>query len=229
MPVIERAGIAPRFPQLERYLKAYFQPFANWQSEQLPLLQLYAAGKAGSTWVHNGKFTTEFVAARLGLHECSRALRWHAVQTALGGASEAVGEKKTKIPTPKATLREFADLIENGKHVHLQISPALNAQCFEDILEPEFDPAYAAKADAEISEAEFRIVHHLLLNGHATQHVQQVFLASAPQLAARKGQAAASYVAETMRSTPSSTNGANSVAPPRRTAQPSSARSATTG
>lgn len=198
MPVIERAGIAPRFPQLERYLKAYFQPFANWQSEQLPLLQLYAAGKAGSTWVHNGKFTTEFVAARLGLHECSRALRWHAVQTALGGASEAVREKKTRIPTPKATLREFADLIENGKHVHLQISPALNAQCFEDILEPEFDPAYAAKADAEISEAEFRIVRHLLLNGHATQHVQQAFLASAPQLAARKGQAAASYVAETM-------------------------------
>jgi hypothetical protein len=80
----------------------------------------------------------------------------------------------------------------------MQISPALNARCFEEIFEPDFDRTYAAQVDAEISQAEFRIVRHLLLNSHAPDHVQQGFLASAPQLTARKGKDAVTYVADTM-------------------------------
>jgi hypothetical protein len=199
VPVIERAGIAPRFPQLKRYLKAYSQPFANWQTEQLPLLERYAAGEAGATLSQNGKFTTEFAYARGSLFECSLALGWHAVQTALGGAIAVAKEKKTKVSTLKATEREFAKLVEDGKHVHRQIPPALNARDFQKLLEPGFGGKYAEQVDAEISRAEFDIVRHLLLNNHAPEHIQQAFLALSPELAARKGEDAATYVADTMR------------------------------
>jgi hypothetical protein len=198
VPAIERAGIAPRFPQLERYLKAYSQSFANWQSEQLPLLERYAAGKAGATLCQNGQFTTEFASARQSLFECSLALLWHAVQTALGGAIAQAKEKKVKIPTLKVTEREFAKLVEGGKHVHMQIPPALNARDFQKRLEPGFEGKYAEQVDAEISRAEFDIVRHLLLNNHAPEQIQQAFLTFSPELAARKGEGAVTYVADTL-------------------------------
>lgn len=206
VPVIERAGIAPRFPQIKRYLKAYSQSFKNWQSEEVPLLERYGAGKAGATLLPGGpmgqpdtNITEEFDAARRSLFNCSLALRWHAVQTALGGEIVQGEQKKAKVPDLEATEREFEKLVEDGRHVHMSISPVLNAQCFEEIAEPDFDREYAAKVDEEISNAEFAIVRHLLLHDHAPEHVQQAFLALAPQLAARKGKDAATYVADTLR------------------------------
>lgn len=198
VPVMERSGIAPRFPQLKRYLKAYFQPFANWQSEQLPLLERYAAGEAGATLCQNGKFTTEFASARRSLFECSLALGWHAVQTALGGAIAQAKGRKVMIPTLKATEREFAKLVEGGEHVHMQIPPMLNARDFQKRLESGFEGKYAEQVDAEISRAELDIVRHLLLKNHAPEHIQQAFLTFSPELTARKGEDAATYVADTL-------------------------------
>ena len=198
VPAIERTGIAPRFPQLNRYLKAYFQAFANWQTEQVPLLERYASGTAGATLAYAGGFTTEFATARQSLFQCSLAIRWHAVQTALGGAIAATDEKKTKVPALKATEREFVKLIEDGRHVHMQISPALNAGYFQEVREPDFDAFEAGRLDSEISRAEFDIVRHLLFKGHSPEHLQQAFLTFAPELAACKGEDAASYVANTI-------------------------------
>ncbi len=188
VPVIERAGIAPRFPQLERYLKAYTQAFENWQTEQLPLLERYAAGETGATWCQNGKFTAEFAGARQSLFQCSIALRWHAVQTALGGSIAGVKEKTTKVPTLKATEREFVKLVEDGKLVHRQIPPALNARDFQKLLEPGFEGKYAEQVDAEISRAEYDIVRHLLLKKHVPEHIQQAFLTFSPEARRTQGQ-----------------------------------------
>jgi hypothetical protein len=196
VPVVERAGIASRFPPLKRYLTAYFQSFENWQREQLPRLERYAAGEAGTTGSPDGKFTVEFAATRQSLFECSLAPRWHAVQTALGG-DIALG-KKAKIRTLKATEREFAKLIEDGERVHMQSPPALTARYFEDLHAPDFDEFEAGRVDSQISRAEFDIVRHLLFKGHAPEQLQQVLLTLGPQLAARKGEDAANYAAYTV-------------------------------
>jgi hypothetical protein len=83
--------------------------------------------------------------------------------------------------------------------VHGQIAPALNAREFKEALDdPEFGGKYAEQIDAEVSRAEFDIVRHLLFKGHSPEQVQHAFLALAPELAARKGDDAATYVADTM-------------------------------
>jgi hypothetical protein len=78
-PSITRLGVAPRFPKIANYLKTYplFQP--NWNSEQIPALERYAAGKAERTLRRDGNATIEFGAASLNLLQCSKALLWHAV------------------------------------------------------------------------------------------------------------------------------------------------------
>jgi hypothetical protein len=197
-PVIQRAGIAPRFPQIKPYLKRLPQSFENWQSEEVPQLEQYAAGRGDATLRDDINVTLGFIDARESLFRCSLALRWHAVQIALGGAAPTVKEKNVKVPSLKATEREFEKLVEGGRHVHMQIPPASNAQDFKEALESEDDRKYAEQIDAEVSTAEFHIVRHLLLNGHAPEHVQHAFVALAPELAARKGKAAKAYVADTM-------------------------------
>jgi hypothetical protein len=198
VPVIQRAGIAPRFPQIKPYLKAYSQSFENWHSEEVPRLEQYAAGKSDATLRHDSNVTLGFIYARQSLFRCSLALRWHAMQMALGGATATGKEKNAKVPNLKATERDFEKLVEGGQHVHMQIPPALNARDFKKALEPEFEGRYAEQIDAEVSRAEFDIVRHLLFKGHAPEHVQHAFLALAPELAARKGNDAATYVADTM-------------------------------
>jgi len=198
VPVIERAGVAPRFPLLKRYLKAYFQAFADWQTEQVPLLERYAEGTAGANLGQAGKVSPEFATACRSLFQCAIAIRWHAVQTALAGPISAKKEKKASVPTQKATEREIAKLIEYGRHVHMQISPALNAHYFQEVNEPDFDTFEAGRLDSQISRAEFDIVRHLLLKGHSPDHLHQALLTIAPELTARKGEDAASYVANTI-------------------------------
>ena len=198
VPVIQRAGIAPRFPQIKPYLKAFFQSFENWHSEEVPRLEQYAAGNGDATLRVNSNVTLGFIYARQSLFKCSLALRWHAVQMALGGTTATGKDKNAKVPNLKTTEREFAKLVEGGKHVHMQIPPALNARDFKAALDPQYEGKYAEQIDAEVSRAEFVIVRHLLFKGHAPEHVQQAFLALAPELAARKGNDAASYITDTM-------------------------------
>jgi hypothetical protein len=198
VPVIQRAGIAPRFPQIKPYLKAFSQSFKNWQSDELPQLEDYAAGKGDTTLRDNSDVTLGFIYGRQSLFRCSLALRWHVVQMALGGATAKDKGKNAKVPNLKATEREFEKLVEGGQHVHMQIPPALNARDFKEALDPQYEGKYAEQIDAEVSRAEFDIVRHLLFKGHAPENVHQAFIALAPELAARKGNDAATYVTDTM-------------------------------
>lgn len=198
VPVIQRDGIAPRFPQIKPYLKAYSQPFENWHSEEVPYLERYADGKGDTTLRYNSNVTLGFIYARQSLFRCSLALRWHAVQMALGGTTATGKEKNARIPSLETTEREFQKLVEGGEQIHMQIPPALNAQDFKKALEPGFQGKYPEQIDAEVSRAEFDIVRHLLFKGHTPENVQHTFLAWAPELAARKGKDAQAYVADTM-------------------------------
>jgi len=197
-PSIARLGVAPRFPKIANYLKGYPLFQSNWNSEQIPALKRYAAGKAGKTLRPDGKATIQFRAASLNLLLCSKALLWHAVQAALGTAKPQA-QRVAKSVTAAATLKGFEKLVANGKHVHMGTPPAMLVDYFElEKDDPDYDPKIVRELDQEISAAEFAIVCHLLLEGHAPDAIEAALKASAPALATRKGKRAAAYAKETL-------------------------------
>lgn len=200
IPSIDRPGVASRFPKVANYVKNYTMTlvYANWNSKQIPALELYAAGKAGKTLRHDGKVTVEFHKASFNLLMCSRALQWHAVQAALGNTKPYVLGVSRSV-APAATLKAFGKLITNGKHVHMGTPPAMLANYFKtEPDDPDYDPKIAEQFDQNISAAEFKIVCHLLLEGHAPESVEAALENSAPMLAMRKGNEADLYVKDTV-------------------------------
>jgi hypothetical protein len=197
LPIV-RLGVAPRFPKAASHLKSYTLSKPNWNREQIPALERYAEGKAGKTLRPDGKATIEFGKASLDLLLCSKALLWHAVQAALGN-SKPQAQRAAKSVTAAATLKEFEKLVANGKHVHRGTPPAMLVDYFKlEKDDPNYDPKIASDLDQEISTAEFRIVVHLLLEGHAPEAIEAAIKESAPALAQRKGKRAAAYAKETL-------------------------------
>jgi len=199
VPALPALGIAPRFPAIKTFLKAYFLNFDNWQDEELARLRRYA--KEGSGFPHGGAkdgYTYSF--AQSDLDRCAWSIRWHAIQMALDTSG---GRKKKEKAPPRdaaAALADFQYLVEKGHPVHGEKHMMLALRsCFEEHPEtPATDPAYAAKLDDRVSEAESRIVRHMLLEGYAAPDIEAAMLAHAPFLAARKGADGAAYVAATL-------------------------------
>jgi hypothetical protein len=106
----DRMGIAPRFPDLKKYLKSYGLGWKNWQSEELPNLQRY--GKEGAAFYN-------FRMAGSDLERVAMSLRWHAIQAAC-----TQGAPKTKPPPSglKACIRKYEQLRARVKAPHIYIS-----------------------------------------------------------------------------------------------------------
>jgi hypothetical protein len=182
------------------FLKSYTLTlvYDKWESEQIPALKRYAAGKAGATLRPDSNVTQQFGAACTALFDCSAALLWHAIQAALGNAKPQP-HGKAKPVTPLATHREFEKLVKGGKHVHMGTPPVMLIDYFElDENDEDYDPKVARELDKEISESEFKIVRHLLLQGHAPDAVEAALREFGPALNTRKRDRAATYTAETV-------------------------------
>lgn len=89
VPLIERPGIAPRFPDLKKYLKDYTVNFRDWQFNELAFLQTYADQGPGfdyTSYDYEGadRYTYRNDSALRDVDRCAMMLRWHAIQVALG-------------------------------------------------------------------------------------------------------------------------------------------------
>ncbi|WP_167758596.1 hypothetical protein [Zemynaea arenosa] len=89
IPLIERPGIAPRFPDLKKYLKDYTVNFRDWQFNELAFLQTYADRGPGfeyTSYDYEGadRYTYRNDGAVRDVDHCAMMLRWHAIQVALG-------------------------------------------------------------------------------------------------------------------------------------------------
>ncbi|HZP67231.1 MAG TPA: hypothetical protein VFB32_13090 [Rudaea sp.] len=197
-PTIVRLGVAPRFPKVANYLKSYKLGMweAKWSIDLIPALEAYGRGDAGHTLRPDGKVTQQFSDAAENLHRCAGALRWHAVQAALGN-KKPQARGKAKPVTTAATRREFQRLIKNGKHLHSQIWPQ-NMEQYFDPTNDNYVPKFAAELDAEVSEGEYKIVRHLQHVGHAPETLEACLLEFGPALVLRKGDKAQPYAAETV-------------------------------
>ncbi|KQX26546.1 hypothetical protein [Variovorax sp. Root434] len=199
VPALPALGLAPRFPAIKSYLKAYFLNFDNWQDEELARLRRYAQEGAGFPYA-SAKDGYDYRFAQRDLDRCAWSIRWHAIQMAL----DTSGGKKKKAKTPPrdaaAAVAYFQYLVDKGHPVHGQKHMMLALRsCFEDHPETSMtDPAYAAKLDGEVSEAEYRIVRHMLLEGYAAPDIRTAMLGHAPFLAARKSSGGKAYVLETV-------------------------------
>jgi hypothetical protein len=196
LPTVVPLGVAPRFPKVANYIKTYTCPWAGQlSSDFIPSLEAYGRGDAGHTLRGDG-VTMQFVIATRNLQHSAQALRWHAVQAALGN-EKPQARGKAKPVTTASTRREFERLIKNGKHLHCQIWPQNMDQYF-DRAHYNYIPEFAAELDAEVSEGEFKIVRHLQLAGHAPETLEACLLEFGPALVLRKGDNAQAYAAETL-------------------------------
>jgi hypothetical protein len=103
-------GIAPRFPDLKRYLKSYTLGWKNWQDQELPNLERYGKG---------GGDSYNFRSAGGDLERAAMSLRWHAVQAAF---SQGAPKKKPRPTGLKACTREYERLRVRRKAPHIYIS-----------------------------------------------------------------------------------------------------------
>jgi hypothetical protein len=118
IPAIDRPGIAPRFPDVKKYLKSYTGNFGNWEDKDLRFLAQYAA--EGPGFDYRG-FEIEGSEAYVyrnydpleNLERCSLMLRWHAIQVALGAAVP----KPLRSKGAEACLKQFEVLRKRAPHL----------------------------------------------------------------------------------------------------------------
>lgn len=120
VPHIERADVAPRFPDVKKYLARYFVNFPNWQAQDLQFLARYAAEGPGFSVreisVDSYHAYTNDRASR-SVEICARKLRWHAVQVALG----AKVPKRQVSKGLAACIKRVAALRVNAPHIYTRV------------------------------------------------------------------------------------------------------------
>lgn len=118
IPVIHCLGVAPRFPDVKKYLKKYSVNFPNWQDNDLNFLKRYADQGPGFdhtnfNYAGSENYVYKNYDALRNLENCSMMLRWHAIQVALGASIP----KRQTSKGIEACIKKFEALQGHARHI----------------------------------------------------------------------------------------------------------------
>ncbi|MCS0581897.1 hypothetical protein NX784_09865 [Massilia pinisoli] len=196
-PDVPRAGPDPRFPAVQQFLKKYSQPFAEWRTKEMADLKRFADEGPGFTterrsWGYGDKAAFE------DLWHCARAVKRLAIHAALGTGKPS-GKKKRPRLDAAAANQTFAKLLANGKHIYVDGGALFSAShYFGKETVPEDERVLADECDKAVSMSEYKIVRHMLYEGHAPEHIGAAMQQLAPYLDKRKGKECDVYIAQTV-------------------------------